>query len=75
MSYKLCTSKGVEALQKFDNDSVARGNVEDKGHSYFGLSEMSIISNNLGQSRNSIPSQSDSTERIKKTGKKFFFLT
>jgi hypothetical protein len=33
MNYKLCTSKDVEALQEVDDDSVARGNVEDKGHS------------------------------------------
>ena len=64
MKYKLRTLRDVEALQEIDDDSVARGNVEDKGHSYFGLSEMSIITNNLGQSRNSIPSRSDSTERI-----------
>ena len=61
MNNKFCTLKVVEALQEVDDDSVARGNVEDNGHSYFGLSEMSLISNNLGQSRNSIPSRSDST--------------
>ena len=75
MNYKFCASRDVEALQEIDDDSVARGNVEDNGHSYFGLSEMSLITNNLGQSRNSIPSRSESTEGIKKMGKKINFLT